>query len=167
VICLIDLGDLTWTEIWQLLCRYMSSPGESGRWLPIVALVYLMFESTSLGLFWQKSPRHPRQESDLRRCNSRLLAGYRRRTISCILLMLLLGAFITLSILCQHSFLYYLAEIKVVLKFKRPWLSFFMTKTGKRILFCNKTVYLDELYGIRIITPELSCQASRVHGLNL
>jgi hypothetical protein len=97
--------DLTWTEFLQLLYKYIDNIGDIGdprEWLPIVVLSYLMFESASLGLFWQKSPRHPRQESDLKRCNLRLLAGYRRRTISCILLAFLLGAFIMVSILSQR-----------------------------------------------------------------
>ena len=90
------------SNILMFLSTYISNIGESARWLPIMALVYLLFEAPSLALFWQKSPRHPRQESNLQRCNQRLLAAYRRRTISAILIGLLSGAFIMLSLLCQR-----------------------------------------------------------------
>ena len=90
---MIDPLDLTWIEFLQFLNKYIENIGKQGRWLPIVALVYLLSESKKLAHFWLGSPRHPRQESDLRQCNQRLLVGYHRRTVSAILLGLLSGAF--------------------------------------------------------------------------
>ena len=79
-------------EVVELLSKYISHMGESARLLPIVVLIYLLFETPKLSLYWLGSPRHPRQESNLQLCNQRLHVGYRRRTISAILLALLSGA---------------------------------------------------------------------------
>ena len=49
---MIDPFDLTWIEFLQILHRYIDNIGQSGRLLPIVATVYLLFESSSLVQFW-------------------------------------------------------------------------------------------------------------------
>jgi hypothetical protein len=94
--------DISFDNIGLLLNMYIRNLGEQGRLLPIVAMVYLLFELPSLSQFWLGGKRRLQQESDHQRCIRLLLAGYNRRTISAILIALLSGAFIMLSLLCQH-----------------------------------------------------------------
>ena len=88
-------------DIIESLSRYINHIGESARLLPIVALVYLLFESPSLSQYWLKPKGHPRQELDPQQYSRLLHVGYRRRTISGILLGLLSGALFTVLLLCQ------------------------------------------------------------------
>jgi hypothetical protein len=106
-----DPLDLTWIEFLQLLHKYIYNIGEQARWLPIVAFAYSVFEMKSQVQFWidgeDPQTRQPMQPQ-LRRL---LLASYRRRLFSVLLLSSLSGTLFLVFLLTGYSIVYgYLHE---------------------------------------------------------